>query len=517
MADSVETSVRFEAHFGRVIPCFADRPPNAYEMLSSAAQASPVGALAAVEGALRFSHAALHGRAARIAGGLQAAGLERGDRVAILARNRWEFVAILIACLRGGYIATPVNTRSSPPELAYILDDCGAAAIFHDGDLTRLLPGGDGRPDLVVDIDGPGFGAMLSGAPGEATPGGEDDTAVILYTSGTTGRPKGATLTHLNIVHSCLHFSRGVKLTAEDRSLLAVPVTHVTGLVANVLTILSVGGASLILPNFDVIEFLKVASTEEMTHTIMVPAMYNLVLMRAKLEEWDLSRWRLGGFGGASMPEATIASLKAALPDLRLINAYGATETASPATMTPLDVSNRPDSVGRVLPCADLKVMDEQGCEAPVGAAGEIWIAGAMVVPGYWRNEAKTAESFCGGYWRSGDVGSIDEGGYVHVHDRVKDMINRGGFKVYSAEVESVLAAHPCVAEAAVIPRADPVLGERVAAVIVLAKDTEPDEESLHAHCKAALSDYKRPDSYIFRKEPLPRNANGKVQKRDLY
>lgn len=517
MPEGAGAAVANENHFGRVVPCYGDRPRNVYELLASAAAAAAPGALAAVEGALRFSHKVLHERAARIAGGLARHGVRKGDRVAILARNRWEFVSITLACLRGGYICVPINVRSSPPEVAYILDDCDAAAIFHDGDLGRRVPGGDGRPDTVIDIDGPLFGAMLSEQSTPPVEVGEEDIAVILYTSGTTGRPKGAMLAHLNIVHSCLHFSRELSLTEEDRSMLAVPASHATGLVAVILTMLSVGGAVLILPTFDEAEFLDLAAMEGMTHTILVPSMYNRILRKAKLAEWDLSRWRFGAFGGAAMPETTIAKLAQALPHLQLLNTYGATETSSPATMTPAGETGHPGSVGRALPCARIKVMDDEGREVAPGEPGEIWIGGAIVVPGYWRMEETTAESFVDGYWRSGDVGSVDEDGYVRVFDRVKDMINRGGFKVFSAEVESVLAAHPDVAEAAVIPRADPMLGERVAAVVVMANGSDIDEASLHAHCAAALSDYKRPDSYIFRKEPLPRNANGKILKRELF
>lgn len=506
---------RQEVHFGRVMRCYADRAPNAFEMLAAGGDVAPDG-LALVDGETRLSHDDLHDAAARLAAGLAELGLRKGDRVAMMVSNRTSFVELLLACLRSGLIAVPVSTRSQGPEIEYLIADSGAEALFYDGNLTEVLPVADALPHHSINVDSDAYGHLRNAAPRAPDPGGEDDVAVILYTSGTTGSPKGATLTHLNIVHSCRHFADGMQLTAKDRSLLAVPASHVTGLVANVLTILSVGGAVLILPRFDVEAFLRLAETEDMTHTVMVPAMYNLVLMRANLADWSLDRWRLGGFGGGPMPERTIARLAEALPDLSLLNAYGATETCSPATMTPLGVSDRPESVGRMLPCGDILVMDEEGREAPRGETGEIWIAGPMVVPGYWRNEEKTAESFVHGYWRSGDVGSVDADGYFRVLDRLKEMINRGGYKIFSAEVENILAAHPDVAEVAVVPSPDEVLGERVRAVICLEAGATPDEDALRAHCARLLSDYKRPEIYEFRTEQLPRNANGKIQKRAL-
>lgn len=216
------------------------------------------------------------------------------------------------------------------------------------------------------------------------------------------------------------------------------------------------------------------------------------------------------------MPAATIARLAEELPDLRLTNAYGATETTSPATLMPAAATaERLDSVGLPVPCGEVLVMDEAGREVPRGAEGELWLRGPMVVPGYWDDPAATAESFVAGFWRSGDVGSIDSEGYVRVLDRKKEMINRGGYKIYSIEVENTLMGHPDVVEAAVIARTCPVLGERVHAVIFRKHDQVTSEE-LARHCAGVLADYKVPETFSFRTAPLPRNANGKVMKRAL-
>ena len=227
--------------------------------------------------------------------------------------------------------------------------------------------------------------------------------------------------------------------------------------------------------------------------------MYQLCLLSAALASEDLSAWRIGGFGGAPMPEASIAALAQRLPGLTLINAYGATETTSPATLMPPGRGQPLDSVGVALPAADIRVMDDDGREIAPGEVGELWIAGPMVVPGYWADAAATAASFTAGHWHSGDIGSVDAQGFVRIVDRKKDMLNRGGFKVYSVEVENVLMAWPGVVEAAVIGRPCPVLGERVHAV-VHAPGMVTDEAALRAHCA----------------ERLPRNANGKLLKRVL-
>jgi long-chain acyl-CoA synthetase len=245
----------------------------------------------------------------------------------------------------------------------------------------------------------------------------------------------------------------------------------------------------------------------------MVPAMYNLCLLEPDFARIDLASWRIGGFGGAPMPEATIARLAETLPELMLVNAYGATETTSPATLLPLgDIAHHPDSVGKAVACADVIVVDDDGREVPAGTSGEVWIAGPMVVPGYWSNSEADLSGFAGGYWRSGDIGSLDADGYLRILDRKKDMINRGGYKVYSVEVENVLSHHPGVIECAVVSRPDPVLGERVQA-FVYPRDPSPSESDLRAFCAERLSDYKVPEIVTFLREALPRNANGKILK----
>ncbi|HZB92249.1 MAG TPA: fatty acid--CoA ligase family protein, partial [Stellaceae bacterium] len=367
---------------------------------------------------------------------------------------------------------------------------------------------------MLDELIGPpsGYAALPDDPPPD--PGVDpDDDATILYTSGTTGKPKGAMLSHLNIVHSAIHFTRCMGLGPGDRALLAVPAAHVTGAVAILLTTLFCGGTTVMLRSFKARSFLELAARERINFTCMVPAMYILCLMDPEFERFDLGAWRIGSFGGSPMPRAAIESLARKLPRLLLSNAYGATETTSPTTMMPLgETAAHRDSVGQVVPCGEVRVVDEAGREVPPGTPGELWIRGPMVVKGYWGKPEANAASFTEGFWHSGDIGSIDADGFVRVFDRVKDMINRGGYKIFSAEVENVLAYHPGVAECAVVGRPDPVLGERVCA-FVLPKDEGITADEIRRFCAERVADYKVPELVTLVEEPLPRNANGKVQK----
>ena len=531
-------ALRRERHFGdRVMQCFAPRPGSVVQMLAEAVLRNGASE-AVVCGAERLTWQQLDTLSSRLAGGLQGQGVVAGDRVALLLNNGVPFVLAVLACAKLGAIIVPLSVRSQTPELAHALNDCGAVLAFVDSALAPRLPSVGEAPALrrrcnvVEGPAGSALAAWLADAPTiPAHAAAEEDVAVILYTSGTTGRPKGAMLTHLNIVHSAMHYELEMGLTEVDRSMVCVPLSHVTGLIAQFATMLRCAGTLLILLAFKATDFLALAAGERGTHTVMVPAMYKLCLLRADLRSHDLRAWRIGAFGGAPMPPATIAELALQVPGLILMNAYGATETTSPATITPAAAGlAHADSVGRAVACGELAVMDADGRELPQGESGEIWIKGPMIVPGYWNNAVATAESFVAGYWRSGDLGRLDADGLLRLHDRLKDVINRGGYKVYPAEVEAVLAQHPDVLEAAVIGTPCPVLGERVHAFVALRSrdrsslgDTADANEGNHANANefarfsgARLSDYKVPEGWTLQYEPLPRNANGKLLKRML-
>jgi long-chain acyl-CoA synthetase len=514
--------MRFEARFGdRVVPAFTDRPASLWAMIAEASARNGDGE-ALVCGNVRLSWRQAVEQAARIASGFRKLGLQRGDRVAILLGNRIEFPLLLFAAAHEGLVTVLLSTRQQTPEIAYVLTDCGAKILIHEAGLAERLPDARDVPDVIhsvaIDSD-PALSRFAVLADNAQAPAplevNEEDTAMILYTSGTTGKPKGAMLAHCNIVHSSMVFVSCLQLTAADRSIAAVPLGHVTGVVANITTMIRCGGALIIMPEFKAADYLKLAARERVTYTVMVPAMYNLCLLQPDFDSYDLSSWRIGGFGGAPMPVATIEKLKAIIPGLKLANCYGSTETTSPSTIMPGELTaSHIDSVGLPCPGARIIAMGTDGRELPPGGIGELWIQSASVIKGYWNNPKATAESFTAGFWHSGDLGSVDAEGFVRVFDRSKDMINRGGLKIYSAEVESVLAGHPAVVESAIIAKPCPVLGERVHAVVVTRVQVGSDD--LRAWCAERLSDYKVPETVTVTAEPLPRNANGKVVKRRL-
>jgi O-succinylbenzoic acid--CoA ligase len=518
-------SMRLEAHYGdRTVSCFSERPPSVYAMFSAAVTGHP-DALAVIGNERRWTYRAAQAEVERIAAGLAAGHIGQGDRVAMFISNRPEFIFVFYAIEYLGAIAVPVGVREQRPGLAYMLQQCGARAIVFDSELAARIPDAAEVPSIMlrIAIGGAVDGAQqldqlecMPGSLGAAYQPREEDTAVILYTSGTTGKPKGATLTHLNIVHSVLHFQHCFGLQTTDRAALVVPASHVTGLIAVIATMVHVAGSILVIGEFKAAIFLAQAAQERMTYTIMVPAMYNLCLLQPDLTSHDLRAWRIGSFGGAPMPVATIDMLAQKLPDLILANAYGATETTSPSTIMPLGLMRANiNSVGIAVPCADVRVVDEDGQEQAPGVSGELWIGGPMVVPGYWDNPAATASEFSDGYWHSGDIGSKDAAGFVRILDRKKDMINRGGYKIYSAEVENVLMGLPGVVDAAVVGVPCPVLGERVHAFLHTSADTL-DVAAVRTHCAVYLTDYKVPETVTFSTTALPRNANGKLLKRNL-
>ncbi len=516
-------ATREELHFDdRRIRCFAERPGGVHDMFAAAVARNPDGE-ALVFGERRLTWSELDRRVARVAAGLRRRGIRSRDRVALLLGNRDEFIVAFYAVARLGAIAVPLNIREQKPELAYVLTHCGASMLIFETDLAERLPEPAAVPALRWRIavglcsGAEDFAALLGDEEmTEAVPVAEEDVSVILYTSGTTGRPKGAMVTHLGMVHSAMHYQYAMGLSAADRALVAVPMTHVTGTVALVVVMARCAGTLVVMANFKAADFLGLMERERITYTLLVPAMYNLCLLQPNFNRFDLSAWRIGGFGGAPMPLPTIQRFAEEVPRLKLMNAYGATETTSPATlMPPQFTAAHVDSVGLAVACAEVKVVDIDGLQVPAGDSGELWIKGPMVVKGYWQDPAATAREITDGFWHSGDIGDIDREGFVRVFDRKKDMINRAGYKVFPAEVESVLSAHPHVIEVAVVGKPCPVLGERVHAFVTIKAENVSAEE-LQRFCAERLSDYKVPESYTLQTAPLPRNANGKLIKRVL-
>lgn len=439
----------------------------------------------------RLTYRELWDRAARVAGGLRAAGISRGDRVANLLPAGVDWVLGFFGTQLAGAIAVPVNTRFAKPEVDYVLADSGAAFTFYPGE---PLP--DGSPFAVDDL-------------------ARDEVAAIFYTSGTTGRPKGAMTTHENFLSNVENVCRVKGIDVENgwrtRNLVSVPLFHVTGCNTQLLLQISYGGSTVVMPSFDVRRFLRVIAEERINLFTTVPAIYALALKQPDFAEFDTSSVEHVSYGGAPMAPALVERIKAAFPRARVGNSFGLTETSSISTFLPHEHSvAHADSVGFPAPVVDVAV-DEPD---PGTGVGELLIRGPNVVAGYWNKPEATASTFVDGWLRTGDLARVDESGLVYIVDRAKDVINRGGENVYSVEVENALAAAPGVVEAAVVGVPDDVMGEKVGAVIVA--DDDFDAEQLLAHLADHLADFKIPQFLHLSERPLPRNPGGKLLKRDL-
>lgn len=443
-------------------------------------------------GGERLTYQQLWDRAARVAGGLRGAGLERGDRVANLLPAGVDWVLGFLGAQLAGAVAVPVNIRFAQPEIDYVLSDSGATIVLRPGE---PLP--DGEPHAVDDL------AL-------------DDLAAIFYTSGTTGFPKGAMTTHENFLSNVETALRVIELDRRDgtmmRNLVSVPLFHVTGCNSQLLVQLAIGGATVVLPTFEVQTFLRTIVDERINVLTSVPAIYALALAQPNFGEFDTSAVTRIAYGGAPIAPSLVQRIKEAFPQARVGNGFGLTETSSLATYLPHEwAAEHADSVGFAVPVVDLMVHEPDSA-----GVGELLIRGPNVVARYWNKPAETADTFVDSWLHTGDLARIDEQGLVHVVDRAKDMINRGGENVYSVEVENALAGAPGVADAAVVGVPDDVLGEKVGAVVVGMPGTELAVQAVLDHLAARLADFKVPQYVDVRTDPLPRNPGGKLLKREL-
>jgi long-chain acyl-CoA synthetase len=517
--NDLDITVRREVHFGdRIVHCIANRPATYFDMIEKATAERP-HAEALISGDLRLTWIQLRDRCLGFARGLLSRSVKQGDRVAFLISNGAEFCIAYFACARIGAIIVPINTREQADGIAYFLDHSGAVAVIHDADLADRLPRNDGRLRIAPGRAGTSVDFADIHVEDEAISlpmVREEDLISINYTSGTTGKPKGVTFTHLGVVHAAMQYALCIGLQPDDRSVVAIPLSFTGGMISALSPMIYCGGAVVVLKDFKAADFLKVAAQERMTHTLMVPTMYELCLRQDGVAGRDLSQWVHGVFGAAPMPVATLQRLAEQFPNLRLMNSYGATEAGGPSTfMRPEDTEANLDAVGRAFPCVNLAVIDEHGEEVPLGETGELWIHSPGCSPGFWNDPERTALEYFGGWWKSGDIATLDANGLVRLVDRKKDMINRGGYKIASLQVEEILYQHPDIVECAVVGKPDPVLGERVQAFI-WAQGANLGEAELQEFCRHRLADYKVPEVFVFTKQPLPRNANGKVLKREL-
>jgi acyl-CoA synthetase (AMP-forming)/AMP-acid ligase II len=481
--------------------------------------------IAFVYGGSEVTYAGLHDRVARLAGALRGLGLRPGDRVAYLGQNHPAFFETMFATWAAGGIFVPLNFRLAQPELAHQLADSGAAALVYAPAFAATVAAlrGDVAVTHLVALDGPGGGGahgyedILAAAASAWVDLAVtlDDPCLIMYSSGTTGRAKGATLTHGNITWNTLNVLVDTDLTSDAVALVVAPLFHTAALNMLSLPVLIKGGALVIEPGFDPRRALEQIARHRVSVLFGVPAMYDAM---AALPEWpdaDLSSLRALLCGGAPVPLATIRSYLDR--GLSFIQGYGMTE-AAPGVLL-LDAAHAQSKAGSAgVPhfFADVRIVGPELRDVAAGERGEILVAGPNVMRGYWNQRDETARVFAEDGWlRSGDIARADDDGYVYVADRVKDVIISGGENVYPAEVESALRAHPAVADCGVIGVPDDRWGEVGRAVVVLRPGAEADEAGILAFLDGKIARYKIPRSVLFAAD-LPRTATGKIAKKTL-
>jgi len=457
---------------------------------------------ALIEDETVLTHAQASAAAGRAARRLRARGVRPGDRIAFALPNGWRYAAAYYGAQLAGATAVLVNTRFAPLEIEYVLADSGASFVVTDAGLAPGVPPACPHWDVEELIaPGPADGEWpgLSAA--------STDVANILYTSGTTGRPKGAMQTHGNLVFNAGTVATVFGVTAADRTLVVAPMFHATGIASQLVGFGAHGAARVFQPRFRPAGTREALVTHRITFFAGVTAMIHLMLADPAFDPAGLPALRTVCFGGAPVAPAFLAEATQRLPGVTFANVWGLTEATSIVTcaLGP-EWEKRPWSVGRPVP----------GVEVATSAEGELCVRGPVVTAGYWNRPEATADAFgADGWLRTGDVGQVDADGYVQVLDRLKDMIIRGGENIYSLEVESALAQHPRIAEVAVVGVPDPVFGERVRAVAVLRPGETLGLEELRAWAGTRLADYKQPAELVITGE-LPRNASGKVVKKEL-
>lgn len=475
----------------------------------------------------RFHYGALNREANRAAHALRAMGLSEGDRIGILAVNDPRFLILLFGAAKVGLVVVPLNYRLSVPELAFQIRDAGVQVLFLGPEQADMLKGLQEQASLeqvVVLAEEPIPGAMaypewVADQP-EEEPGGPipwDRPFLIVYTSGTTGRPKGAVLTHANQFWNAMNDIIALRITAEDTTLTLLPLVHVGGIGLFTLPTLLVGGRVVMPRRFHPDEALQLIERERVTIVMGVPAIFQMLLASPLFDRVDLSSVRAFYNGGDRCPlEVVKAFRQRGLP---FGGGYGLTETSPTAFMLePEEFEKGTQALGFIGKPAfftEARIVTPEGREAGPGEVGELWLRGPNVFAGYWNLPEATAEAFCEGWFRTGDLAYRDEQGFTYIVGRLKEMFKSGGLNVYPAEVEAVLGQHPAVQEVCVIGVPDPKWGEVGRAVVVLRPGHQVQPEELLAWCEGRLARYKIPKSVVFA-EALPRNALGKIVRAEV-
>ncbi|HUC01132.1 MAG TPA: long-chain fatty acid--CoA ligase [Solirubrobacterales bacterium] len=490
---------------------------NLAAIVSDSARRAPDSAAVRL-GEATTTYAELDERSARLAKLLVDHGLERGDRIGVMLPNVLEFPVVYYGVLRAGGVVVPMNVLLKRREIAFYLEDSGAKLLLAwHGFAAEARDGAADAGAELIEIEPAAFAELLADhAPAAGLADTEEeDTAVILYTSGTTGKPKGAELTHFNLSRNADIASRTTCVISEgDIVLGTLPLFHSFGQTVSMNASLRVGATLTLVPRFDPEEALATMSRDRVTHFYGVPTMYGALLHHPGRERFDTSALRTCITGGASMPVEVLRGFEEAFGCI-VLEGYGLSETSPVASSSHPNMERKPGSIGTPLEEVEMKVVDEDDNEVAQGEVGEIVIRGHNIMKGYWQRPEATAEAMRGGWFHSGDMARVDEDGYFFIVDRKKDLIIRGGYNVYPREVEEVLYEHPKIREAAVLGVPHDQLGEEIGAAVVLHDGEQLEPEEVSAYVKERIAAYKYPRAVWFL-DDLPKGPTGKILKREI-
>ncbi|MCM3636758.1 long-chain fatty acid--CoA ligase [Sporosarcina luteola] len=464
-----------------------------------------------------WTYGEFYEKAMKVAGHFQAEGYEKGDIIALYSLNSDLFLVYYFGIQMGGFTVMPVNTKLAPPEVEFIFNHSEAKALIYDERLGDIVQQSKHSFQEKLSIQENMENLFAGGAdefePMEPT---GEDTAVVMYTSGTTGKPKGVMLTHQNIISTAAIWSEAMAITGEDRMLISTPLFHCAACHVFMIPVTYKGGTVIIEEAFSPKGTLDLLQKTAPTMFFGVPAMYTIILNLPEIKKLELPSLRLFGYGAAPMPYEILKKLKETFPNVKVQNLYGQTEN-SPAASTLKDhlALKKIGSVGEALPQTEVRIVDEFGEPLPTGQVGEVVMRGPQVMKGYLKDEEETRRAIKNGWLYTGDLGRMDNDGLLYIVDRKKDMIIRGGENVYPVEVEEVLYQIPELFEAAVVGVPHEVLGEVPKAYVVVKEGETLTEADVISHCSGNLANYKIPIEIEFLDE-LPRNASGKVLKHTL-
>jgi len=506
---------------------------NITQSLRRAVQINPNG-IATIDGDRQQTWSEFAQRVSALAGGLtRNLQLQQEDRVAILSLNSDYYLETKYAIAWAGLIAVPLNIRLAPEELIFLLNDSETRVLIVDETFSAMLPAFEGKLTSVETIIN--YSAtdstksivayqslIVDSEPAPDANAGNDDTAGIFYTGGTTGLPKGVMLTHDNLVHNALNCLNGLGYNADTRYLHAAPMFHAADATSNI-AVTMLGGTHVFIPKFEPEQTLQLIEKQQVTNCTLVPTMINMLVNTPNARQYDLSSLKRLAYGASPMPEAVLKGAQELIPNTEFSQAYGMTELSPIITLLAPEFhdfegpfAHRVRSAGNVVLTGEIRVVDEYDQPLPNGSIGEVIARGPTVMKGYWRREAETAEAKKNGWMHTGDAGYMDDDGYLYIADRVKDMIVSGGENVYSVEVENALYQHPAVESCAVIGIPSEAWGEQVHAIVILHAENSATEADILNFCKEKIASYKVPRSLDFRTIPLPVSGAGKILKTEL-